>query len=426
MQGSGKGGRITLEDVRRAMAAGSSARVILRDGSEGGLYLRAGGRGAIWWVEFKPPGRDPCGRRHPTRHMKLGTVRALSPDEARDRAARTKQAVLDGVDPQAERREAQARAVAPSWDEVREDYERHIERRLPNARSRQNERTYLAHLFGRQSDAAPRLDPAAPLRLIDLRAVHRLLDLLPAEGVIARQVLGALGRLLDWARGRGLTDTANPVRLLPRGARPKKGAARMRALAPAEIGAVWKGAEKLKPFERNLLRFLLATPLRKGEASALQWEWIDRQARAITLPGKLMKNGQAHRIPLGVLAEEVLTEIGGEAWPKAGLVFASNNKRTIDWGRYKTRVDAAVPLAEPWVFHDIRRSFVSALAERGHAEPVLDQLIAHRASATRSGVLGVYQVAARWPEQQAAVAAWDRLIGAEIGRGGDNVVQLRA
>jgi hypothetical protein len=62
------------------------------------------------------------------------------------------------------------------------------------------------------------------------------------------------------------------------------------------------------------------------------------------------------------------------------------------------------------VLHDVRRSFVTLLAERGHSEAVLDQLISHRQSATRSGVLGVYQRAKLWPQQCAAVREWDRIL----------------
>lgn len=417
--GTGKGGAITVGDVRQALAQGRERRVLLRDGSEGGLYLRAGARGAVWWVEFKPPGRRTDGSRHPTRHLKLGSVQVLGPDAARQKAAKAKHAVMEGHDPIEARRAAQARAAAPSWADVRADYERHLERKLTNPRSRQNERAYLAHLF-----APGRLDASVPLRLIDLPAVHRLMDALPAVGTVARQVVGALGRLLDWCIGRGITDTANPVRLLPRGARPTKALPRTRALSVDEIGLLWRGADALDPVERRLLRLLVAIPLRRSEVAALRWEWIDAQAGMVMLPGKVMKNGQAHTIPLGDAARRVLNDIADGEWPGAGRVFVTNNARTLEWSRFKARIDKAAPLKAPWTFHDLRRSFVSALAERGHDEAVLDAMLAHRASATRSGVLGVYQTARRLPEQRAAMAEWDALLQGAACE--SNVVRMRA
>jgi integrase len=200
----------------------------------------------------------------------------------------------------------------------------------------------------------------------------------------------------------------------------------MRALTPSEIGTLWKAAGSLVPLERDLLRLLLAVPLRKGEVSALDWAWIDRTSGMITLPGKLMKNGEAHAIPLGEMARRVLSDVTGGDWPARGRVFVSSNARTLEWSRFKSRIDKAAPAVTGWVFHDTRRTFVSVLAERGHDEAVIDAMLAHRASATRSGVLGVYQTSRRLPEQRAAMADWDRVIAGAIGEGTDNVVPMRA
>jgi len=50
----------------------------------------------------------------------------------------------------------------------------------------------------------------------------------------------------------------------------------------------------------------------------------------------------------------------------------------------------------------------------GHdPEAVADAILNHRQSATRGGVLGVYQLAQRWPEQVAAMKHWgDALLDA--------------
>jgi hypothetical protein len=85
----------------------------------------------------------------------------------------------------------------------------------------------------------------------------------------------------------------------------------------------------------------------------------------------------------------------------------------------------------------MRRSFATALGEAGVPEPVVDAVLNHRQAATRSGVLGVYQRAARWPEQCAAMERWGSILAAAIagelehdpapadGDAGGQVVQLR-
>ena len=79
-----------------------------------------------------------------------------------------------------------------------------------------------------------------------------------------------------------------------------------------------------------------------------------------------------------------------------------------------------------WTWHDFRRSFATALGEAGIPEAVADAVLNHRQSATRGGVLGVYQRASRWPEQVKAMELWGRLLAAAIeGRDADaNVVPI--
>jgi hypothetical protein len=66
-----------------------------------------------------------------------------------------------------------------------------------------------------------------------------------------------------------------------------------------------------------------------------------------------------------------------------------------------------------WTWYDFRRSFVTALAESGVSKSVADAILNHQPSATRGGVLGVYQRASRWPEQIRAMEHWGRLLAAE-------------
>jgi integrase len=69
--------------------------------------------------------------------------------------------------------------------------------------------------------------------------------------------------------------------------------------------------------------------------------------------------------------------------------------------------------------HDVRRSFVTALAERGFDVDLLDQLLSH----SRKGVFGIYQRSSRWREKEAAMAAWADLV-ASSDAPCDNVVAL--
>jgi integrase len=106
-------------------------------------------------------------------------------------------------------------------------------------------------------------------------------------------------------------------------------------------------------------------------------------------------------------------------------MFASRSgAKTINWGHCVTRIRAAIGESERerrqrFNLHDIRRAFVSHLAERGFDVDLLDQCLAH----TRKGVFGTYQRASRMRERAAALNTWADFI---TGDAHDNVVPLRA
>jgi integrase len=202
------------------------------------------------------------------------------------------------------------------------------------------------------------------------------------------------------------------------------------------LARLWQAAALLhEPVWRDLVRFLIALPCRRGEAKRLDWSNIDLAAAEWRQPDKVTKNGDPHRLYLHPLAHQVLVarwrawakaEAGGDPEkyarlaaqpPKSGLVFpAPRSGGAIDSFTNikaalvdKTKADGGDALTG-WTWHDFRRSFVSALAEAGIPEAVADAMLNHRQAATRGGVLGVYQRSSRWPEQTAAMRQWGRVL----------------
>jgi integrase len=152
----------------------------------------------------------------------------------------------------------------------------------------------------------------------------------------------------------------------------------------------------------------------------MQWEDIDLVGSTWALSGTQTKNGDPHTFHLHALALNILSRRYKEMGePSSGLVFpAPRSGKSIDtFGKVKKSVDAALKPKLDWRMHDHRRSFVTALAEAGIHEAVLDAILNHRQSTTRAGVLGVYQRALRVPEQTAAMQTWCELLLAEVDRG---------
>ena len=105
-------------------------------------------------------------------------------------------------------------------------------------------------------------------------------------------------------------------------------------------------------------------------------------------------------------------------------VFAPpSGAKTINWDYWVTRIRVALDeehleRSRRFNLHDIRRSFVSTLAERGFDVDLLDQLLSH----TRKGVFATYQRSSRWREREAAMAAWSELVAPSVVC--DNVVSI--
>jgi integrase len=150
----------------------------------------------------------------------------------------------------------------------------------------------------------------------------------------------------------------------------------------------------------------------------MTWEQLDLSAKTWTIPARLTKNGDPHRLYLHPLAVEIL-EGRSAASGRNGLVFPSPVAgRPIDTlSDIKERLATLTSLRD-WRWHDFRRSFATALGEAGLQEAVVDAVLNHRQSATRGGVLGTYQRARRWPEQVKAAQIWGELIAGALDRSG--------
>jgi integrase len=52
----------------------------------------------------------------------------------------------------------------------------------------------------------------------------------------------------------------------------------------------------LDPLYRDLVRFLMALPCRRGEAINLDWSHLDLKEAVWSQPGAMTKNGEPHRL----------------------------------------------------------------------------------------------------------------------------------
>jgi integrase len=435
-------------------------RLIVRDAECRGLALVVNPTTMRWEYAYRPRGADPvAGRRWPNRTVTLGNPETHSPEGARIAANRIKGEAKAGADPAAEKKAravVQQRQRAATLARLADEYARALPKRPklrgPGLLTTDYVADEVAQVRLALADMKAEDMPAANL---GAKHIRQLLG--RTEGAAStRARFGALSRFLDWAQDAEHI-TVNPCMLIARSRRPRAPQARAHHLTPAELVRLWWAAERLREHVwRDLARFLIAVPCRRGEAARLEWSHLDLEAAEWRQPGRLTKNRDPHRLHLHPLAVDVLrvrqkalaeaqaagdsekvAHIMAAGVPRSRLVFAAplSGKPVDTFSDMRTELVAATgqdcedgAALDGWAWHDFRRSFATALGEAGIPEAVADAVLNHRQSATRGGVLGVYQRASRWPEQVKAMQLWGRILAAAIeGRAAvAEVVQLPA
>jgi integrase len=267
---------------------------------------------------------------------------------------------------------------------------------------------------------------ALPLATINTGMVRLLIETMPGSQAERRQVYGGLNRFLTWCRRQVLIER-NPCDDLDRDERPKPGPARTNVPLLEELRAIWAAVEGETASVRDAVRLLLLTALRRDEVADLPWGEVDFANRRLVIPGERMKNEELHEVPLSPQALALLKARMPANPAPHELVFPSSvGKPIANWGPIFTRIrkaigEAHLPKAQRFVFHDIRRSFVSLLSDEFDVD-ALDRAIAHK----RSGVAGDYNYSTRMAARVKAFARWaDLLLGGEpVEAAADNVVQL--
>jgi integrase len=387
--------------------------MILRDLECRGLALVVNPTGMTWSYSYRPRGLDlATGKRPPNRSVTIGNPSTHTPDEARIAANRVKGAAASGADPAAERKakqQAMRRQRANTLDRLVDEYAQALPRRPKLSGTGLPSPAHVGEELAQVRAAVLGLEAEdRPVSSVTAAEVRRMIGSLAGRPATARARFGALSRFFDWCQDEEHIE-ANPCAMVARSRRPKAVAARAHFLTLPELAHLWTAAEALAPVYRDLARFLIAVPCRRGEGARLDWSHLNLSGAVWTMPGAMTKNGDPHRLHLPDLVLSLLRQRHANARkPCAGLVFpAPQSGAVIDtFSVVKADLQAAADITG-WRWHDFRRSFATALGEAGIAEPVADAVLNHRQSATRGGVLGVYQRAQRWPEQVKAMQAWN-------------------
>lgn len=381
-------------------------RITLADTECSGLRLVVNTTSASWTYAYRKRGFIDGGKRHPQRTMKLGELATTAPTDARYKAEQVKAAVRNGLDPAAEARTEKRHKdlEAARRLDLRAQLDHYIKQSL-NAGS-QHHRDEAAHCQKALVEMSVAHVEPGEVTAKDLR---RLFEIHMDRPATARHRFGAISRFMDYLVDEEFL-AINLAHSISKKRKPPPPPPRQRFYNEAEVRTLWDSAVGLKPVYCSYLRFLIAVPLRSGEAAGLTWSQIDLDRLEIRLSATETKNSTAFTMPITGLVKALLENAEQN---KTARVFQLSNKAETPmtaWSHFHNMVRAVSGISD-FSRHDLRRTFSTLMGEHSDFnDEVIDSLLNHKQSATRSGVMRHYQYAQRLPKRRAVMQAWTRLL----------------
>jgi integrase len=367
-----------------------------------GHRMRIGAGGKMlksWILQYKHAGS--------TRRLLLGSVAALSADQARAAARKARAKVELGQDPQGDK-------VA------RRDKDRHtmrgiVEQYLAAKKSAVRPRTFVEisryltdhfkPLHNSPIDTVTRRDVAARLVAIKNKS----------GAATAGAARNALSAFFVWAMGEGLAE-ANPVIGTNR---PETNGARKRVLTDDELVRVWNACDDGSEHSA-VVKLLALSGCRRSEIGDLCWSWFAPDMSTFTIPVEHSKNKRAHTLPVLPIMRSILDGVPHMA--TRDQLFGERSHGFTRW-HCKSELDERCGV-EGWTLHDVRRTVATRMADIGIQPHVIEAALNHQ-SGSKRGVAGTYNRSPYEREVRNALALWHDRVRALVAGETPKVVPLK-
>lgn len=358
-------GRISKRTVDAIRPHGTD--VYLWDDQLRGFGLKVTPSGSkTFVVQYRLNGR--IGR---TRRVKIGTLGALTADQARAQAKKLLGSIATGGDPAEER--TRLRAQMSLGVVVDLFLEQHVDAKLKATSAAEYHRLLRLHV-----PPALRSRALVDVQRSDIAKLHLSLRDKPYQ---ANRLLAVLSKVFSWADLHGLrSEVTNPCRHIDR-FRERK---RQRFLTEPEIARLGNALAKAErdrmasPWAIAAIWLLILTGARLSEIRTLRWSDVDLTRRRLMLPDSKTD-------------EKMIHLSGGAIDVLRSLPRQDNNPYVICGDKAKA---CLVNLQKPWRrirhlaglddvrIHDLRHTFASVAAAQGVSLQMIGGLLGHANPAT--------------------------------------------
>ena len=400
-------------EIKRLHSAG-----LHQVGGVSGLGLQVMATGARSWIL-----RVMVGERR--REIGLGAYPGVGVALAREKAQQTRDEIVAGIDPVAQRTAARQSIIQQQIEEkamqwtFRACAEAYIKAKAPGWRNEKHGQQWRNTLA---TYAYPSIGEML-VRNINIGHVTAIIEPHWAtKNETINRVRNRIELVLDWASVRKLRTGDNPARW--KGNLDKLLADRSivapvvghRALDAADLYGFAEILRGIEGMGARCLEFVVLTACRSGEARLATWSEIDSNTKTWNIPGNRMKSGRPHRVPLSeevVKLLEALPRIEGET-----LIFpgAKKGKPLSDMTMTKVMRDMGVDA----VPHGFRATFSSWCASStAYPSEVREMALAH---AVGDGTVAAYQRSDLFDKRRNLMADWAKYINTVPATG--KVIQM--
>lgn len=325
----------------------------------------------------------------------LGKFRTISLLEAREKAAGLITEINDGVDIERVQAESnRARLLEPTVQDFSAVF---IERycQAKQLRSIKETKRIL------DKEICPHI---GKIKMSDVKRADliHLLDKIQDRGalILCNRVHSVLSKMFSFAIERDVIEISPVYGVKKRGVELK----RERILSNDEIRLLWKSLKNSTSC--MLLKFLLLTGQRTGEARQL--EWSELNGNVWLIPSTKSKNKSSHTVPLSTGAMEIVEHM--KTVSHGRYVFPGKRSESksadccLDENMAGHHFQRAIKKYgwERTTVHDLRRTMRSKLSELGIAPMVAEKILNHKIP----GIISVYDHHEYLNEKQDALQKW--------------------
>ncbi len=263
-----------------------------------GLYLLVkpnGGR--LWRWKYRVEGKEKL--------MAIGTYPELSLADARERHAKARKDLANGIDPMAERMAEKTAVMVATEHTFEKIGDLWLEHWKGNKCTRHSETT-KNRLKG---NVYPTLGerPVAEIEPMELVQLAKDIEARGASDM-AKRILQIVGMVFRYAVAHGYCKRNPATEIRPSDILKPTRKTNMARIDAKELPALLRAIELYdgRPLTRQAIKLMALTFVRTSELIGARWEEFDFEARRWAIPAARMKMKTPHVVPLSAQAVEVL------------------------------------------------------------------------------------------------------------------------